>query len=40
MLSGVVAAVVQFFGQPLLRLPVLEFTLILVMVAALLFSFV
>lgn len=35
---GVVAAAVRFVGQPLLRLPVIEFTAILVMLAMLLFS--
>lgn len=35
---GVVAAAVRFVGQPLLRLPVIEFTAILVMLAVLLFS--
>lgn len=36
--SGVVAAAVRDLGQPLLRLPVLEFTAIMVMFAMLLFS--
>lgn len=35
---GVVAVAVRFIGQPLLRLPVMEFTVILVMLAMLLFS--
>ena len=35
---GVVVAAVRFFGQPLLRLPVIEFTAILVMFAMFLFS--
>lgn len=37
-LSGVVVAAVRDLGQPLLRLPVLEFTAILVMFAMIIFS--
>lgn len=35
---GVLVAAVRLIGQPLLRLPVLEFTAILVMFAMLLFA--
>lgn len=36
--GGVVVVAVRFIGQPLLRLPVIEFTAILVMFAMFLFS--
>ncbi len=37
-MRGVVTAAVRYFGQPLLRLPVIEFTFIMVIVAVLMFS--